>query len=67
MADPKKFGQNLKHILDELDFSQDELAKRAHLTPAAISQIINGQREPSLNTICKILGVIPVSFERLVR
>lgn len=59
------FGVELKRILDSLEMTQSELATKSKLTPAAISQIIDGKREPSLSSIVKILKVIPVKFERL--
>lgn len=61
-----EFGQNLTYILETLKMSQHELSKRTGLTEAAISQILNGKREPALGTIIKILKVIPVKFEILV-
>lgn len=64
-VDPKHFGQRLTDLLRQLGMSQRELAIRTNLTPAAISQFISGAREPSLTSICKILNVIPVNFERL--
>jgi transcriptional regulator with XRE-family HTH domain len=64
---PEKFGRNLSELLKQLEMTQAELAENAGLTPAAISQIIAGKREPSLTTICLIMRVIPVKFERLVR
>jgi transcriptional regulator with XRE-family HTH domain len=64
---PENFGANLKQLLDELDLSQSEFARRAGLSQAAVSQILNNEREPSLQTICKILTVIPTTFERLVK
>lgn len=63
----ENFGKNLDAVLKFIDMNQTELANRSGLTQTAISQIINGSREPQLSTICKILGVIPVSFERLVK
>lgn len=63
---PDNFGENLKEILSYLEITQDEFAKNAGLTPAAISQIISGERQPGLKSICLILRVIPVKFERLV-
>lgn len=63
---PKLFGSKLKALIKTLDISQTELAELTGLTQAAISQIINGEREPSLGTICKILNHIPIKFERLV-
>ena len=65
--DPKRFGINLHSILKTLEITQVDFAERAQMTPAAVSQIINGEREPSLQTVCKILGALPVTFERLLR
>ncbi len=64
---PDLFGENLKRLLQALGMSQSELSERSGLTPAAISQIIAGKREPTLSTVCVILNVIPVSFEILAR
>lgn len=61
------FGKNLKDIINNLGISQADLSRMCDITPAAISQILNNEREPSLKTICKILEVIPVKFERLVK
>lgn len=63
---PKLFGPKLKAIIKMMDISQAELAELTGLTTAAVSQILNGAREPSLQTICKILNHIPIKFERLV-
>jgi len=60
------FGENLNRIMKTLQMSQVDLAQKSGLTQAAISQIISGDREPSLGTIVKILKVIPVKFEVLV-
>lgn len=48
------FGTNLKHALQKIDMTQHELASRSGITPAAISMLISGDREPSLVTILKI-------------
>lgn len=63
---PDNFGKNLDDILKTLGMSQIDLANNAGITPAAVSQIITGKREPSLKTICLIMRVVPVKFERLV-
>lgn len=63
----KNFGKNLKEVLAALDMCQLRLAINTGLTPAAISQIVNSKRKPSIETVCKILKAIPVTFERLVR
>lgn len=62
----EKFGHNLKHVMEVLGMSQSELCERSGLTPSAISQIINGLRTPGLDSVCKIMAVVPVKFERLV-
>lgn len=67
MRDPAYFGANLRKVLRSLDMTQAEFAERAGLTPAAVSQILDGKREPSLGTVCKILAVVPTNFEWLVR
>lgn len=64
---PEYFGANLRKLLRALDMNQTQFAERTGLTQAAVSQILDGKREPSLATICKILLVIPTSFENLVR
>lgn len=61
------FGKNLKEVLDALEMNQTELAARTGLTQAAVSQLLNDEREPSFRTILKILDAIPVKFERLIR
>lgn len=60
------FGSNLKKMRKSLGMTAAELAERTGLTPAAISQIENDIRDPSLSTIIKILKVIPAKFEKLV-
>ncbi len=63
---PRLFGPKLKELLKLMDIDQSEVSELTGLTQAAISQILNGKREPTLGTICKILNRIPVKFERLV-
>jgi predicted transcriptional regulator len=63
----KTFGKNLSEILNELGIKGCELSSMCNLTPACISQIINGKREPTLSTVVKIMKVIPVKFERLLK
>lgn len=67
MFNEKNFGKNLKCILEALCISQKELAEKSGVTEAAISQFVSGSREPSLKSVCAILRVLPVKFERLVK
>ena len=53
------FGKNMKRIRETLGLTQQELADRTGLQPAAISHFESGSREPSLKNIeriCKGLG-----------
>lgn len=63
----ENIGKNLKEIIDFLGITQVELAKRTDLTQAAISQIINGERIPSVDSIVAILKALNISFERLLK
>lgn len=60
------FGRNLQRVISVLGLTQGELAAKAGITSAAVSQIINGHREPNLSTIIAILKVVPVKFEKLM-
>lgn len=62
----KRFGPNLKKVLENIGMNQTELAKRTGLTQAAISQIISGERNPTLYSVCKIMTVIPFTFEKIM-
>lgn len=62
----QSFGKNLRKVRRSLGMTAAELAERAGLTPAAISQIENDKRGVTLASIIKILKVIPVKFEKLV-
>lgn len=64
---PHKFGERLAKVIETLDMSQTELARRSGLTQAAVSQIISGKREPTLSSICALLEAVPAKFEALVR
>ena len=63
----ENFGMNMKQLMHELGMNQTELADLIGLTQAGVSQILNGERTPSVETILKILNKIPVKFERLFR
>ena len=61
------FSVNLRQLLRDLDMNQTEFAELIGITQAGASQILNGERTPSVETILKILNNIPVKFERLFR
>jgi transcriptional regulator with XRE-family HTH domain len=63
----ENIGKNLKEIIVFLDITQVEAAKRCNMTPAAISQIINGERIPSVDSVYSILKAFNIKFERLLK
>lgn len=55
------FGSRLKTIREYNGLSQRELAKRAGVPHSSISMIEQGLNSPSINSLAKILGGIPMS------
>ena len=55
----------MKMRMVQLRMSNAELASRAGLTATAISQIVNGHREPRLSTALKIAQELQMSVEEL--
>ena len=56
------FGTRLKCIREYNGLSQRELAKRAGVPHSSISMIEQGVNSPSINSLAKILGGIPMSI-----
>jgi len=56
------FGARLKYIREYNGLSQRELAKRAGVPHSSISMIEQGLNSPSINSLAKILGGIPMSI-----
>jgi transcriptional regulator with XRE-family HTH domain len=50
----------------ELNITQTELAKVAHLTPAAISQFESGARKPSFDTLSSLADALKVTTDYLL-
>lgn len=57
-----KLGSRLKAIREANSLSQRELAKRAGVTNSSISMIEQGQVSPSVQSLEKVLGGIPMSL-----
>ncbi len=61
-----KHGTNIEKLLEIKGWTQNDLSNRTNLTPAAISQIINGQRDPSLSSIIKLAYALEVKIDDLI-
>lgn len=62
----KTFGLRVKLLLERKNISQAELARMTRLTPAAVSMILNCEREPQLSTAYKIAQALNVKLSYLV-
>lgn len=58
---------NLRTYFDETGQTQEKLARRLGVSQAAISKIVNGKVEPSLELALRISRAAGVPLESLVR
>lgn len=61
----KTLGQRIREIRGEKDFSLRELAKKIRVTPAFLSDIELGRRNPSEKTLQIIARVLKTPIEEL--
>jgi transcriptional regulator with XRE-family HTH domain len=58
-------GKKIEQLLTEKGMSQADLAEKAEVTRAAISQIVAGKRVPTLPVLRKLARVLSVSIDHL--
>ncbi len=63
----KKLGENIKRIRAEKDMTQGDLCRALDLDRAYISNVENGNKNPTLATIEKIAGALSVSVDELLK
>lgn len=61
-----KYAIRLKNLIDELDIKQNELAQKAGITEATISNYINAKQLPKLGVVEKLADVLGVSVDYLL-
>jgi predicted transcriptional regulator len=61
-----RFAESLGKVLSYLNMSQVQFARLIGITPAALSMILAGKREPSLSTTIKIVDAIYPTFEEMI-
>ena len=61
----KKFGENLKNVLEDSLMSPAELAKDANISRSTISYYINGERMPTVKNLINIVYATGCNFEDL--
>jgi len=62
----KSFGARLRVTREGENLSQSELAERAGLTPAAVSQIESGERLPAFKTLTQLAAALKTSVSFLL-
>ncbi|MGB3650563.1 MAG: helix-turn-helix transcriptional regulator [Rivularia sp. (in: cyanobacteria)] len=60
-----RFGKAIRRRRRELDLSQEELAERSGLHRNYISSIENGERNPSLKNIARLVAALEISVSDL--
>lgn len=60
------YATRLKNLIDELDIKQNELAQKAGITEATISNYINAKQLPKLGVVEKLADVLGVSVDYLL-
>jgi transcriptional regulator with XRE-family HTH domain len=62
----EKLRERIKEKMIEQGLNQAQLARNAGITPAALSQILSGDRTPSSPILLKIASALSVSVDYLV-
>lgn len=60
----ENMGINLRQLMKELGCSQKEFSEQIGITEAGLSQLLNGERMPRIDTVLKIMKATSVKFER---
>ena len=67
MADKQnKFGQELRRLRKGLKLTQDQLAELAGISAAYVSQLENGEKQPTDRVITKLCGALDIPENRLL-
>ena len=59
-------GGRIQDLMREKDMSRKQLCEKTHITEAALSRYINGQREPRSVTLAAIANALGVSLDELL-
>ena len=60
------FADNLSDIMDVVGISQRQLAKKAHITEAALSRYLNKQRMPNMRTFMNLCYALQCEYSDLL-
>ncbi|KIN80923.1 helix-turn-helix domain-containing protein [Clostridium botulinum] len=60
------FGDRLKELREEKDFTQEELGKFLNVSRQAVSSYEKGENEPTIDALVKIANIFNVSLDYLL-
>lgn len=60
------FKGNLKSLMDEVGYSQQELAQEANIDQSTISKYLNGTRMPSVRALNNIAIALHCTIDELI-
>ncbi len=58
-------GENLRNYRKKQNYTQEQLAEKAEISAVFLSQIENGKKIPSLETLAKITKILDISMEQV--
>lgn len=61
------FGANLERERKKQSLTQDALARLCGFVPAYISHLERGERHPSFMNFCRIVKVLNISADHLIK
>ena len=62
----KRIGRNIRAFRLQRDLTQEQLAERSGICPSFIGHIERGTRKLSVDSLCKIAGVLGCSVDALL-
>lgn len=62
----KVVGKNVRHLREELDFSQEELGFRAGLDRTYVSGVERGVRNPTIAVLARLASALGVRPDELL-
>ena len=61
-----KFSEEIKRLRKEHHYTQDELAKKLHVTRQAVSNWENEKNLPDIETVIAIAQIFNISLDELI-
>lgn len=62
----RRFGKELRQLREQAGLSQEEFAERAGVHRTYVGGIERGERNPTLQTICRLAAALNVPPRRLL-